>query len=108
MNIDLVKTKDIAAELGKLKTADQILVGFALETENVKENAQKKLISKNLDFIVLNNLKDEGAGFGHDTNKITIIDKNGKVDEYNLKSTKQVAVDITNKIIDLIKNSSHE
>ena len=108
MNIDLVKTKDIAAELGKLKTADQILVGFALETENVKENAQKKLISKNLDFIVLNNLKDEGAGFGHDTNKITIIDKNGKVDEYNLKSKKEVAVDISNKIIDLIKNSSHE
>jgi phosphopantothenoylcysteine decarboxylase/phosphopantothenate--cysteine ligase len=104
MNIELIKTKDIAAELGKIKKGNQIFVGFALETENVKENAQKKLNSKNLDFVVLNNLKDQGAGFGYDTNKITIIDKYGNSDEFSLKSKKDVAFDIAHKILDITNN----
>jgi len=104
MNIELIKTKDIAAELGKIKKGNQIFVGFALETENVKENAQKKLNSKNLDFVVLNNLKDPGAGFGHDTNKITIIDKYGNSEEFSLKSKKEVAFDIAHKILDITNN----
>ena len=104
MNIELIKTKDIAAELGKIKKGNQIFVGFALETENVKENAQKKLNSKNLDFVVLNNLKDPGAGFGHDTNKITIIDKYGNTEEFSLKSKKEVAFDIAHKILDITNN----
>jgi phosphopantothenoylcysteine decarboxylase/phosphopantothenate--cysteine ligase len=104
MNIELIKTKDIAAELGKIKKGNQIFVGFALETENVKENAQKKLNSKNLDFVVLNNLKDQGAGFGYDTNKITIIDKYGNSEEFSLKSKKEVAFDIAHKILDITNN----
>jgi phosphopantothenoylcysteine decarboxylase / phosphopantothenate---cysteine ligase len=72
-NIELKPTKDIAAGLGQLKKENQILVGFALETTDEKANAQKKLQKKNLDFIVLNSLNDAGAGFGVDTNKITII-----------------------------------
>ena len=77
-----------------------MIVGFALETENEKENAQKKIISKNFDLIVLNSLNDQGSGFGYDTNKITIIDKLGNSQEYNLKSKKEVAKDIVNAIID--------
>lgn len=98
MVIELVKTIDIAAALGKLKKENQLMVGFALETENFMENALKKLNSKNLDFIVLNSLKDEGAGFGFDTNKITIIDKNKTVEKFELKSKKAVAFDILKKI----------
>ncbi len=100
MTIELTKTKDIAAGLGKLKRNGQLIVGFALETENEKENAQKKIISKNFDLIVLNSLNDKGSGFGFDTNKITIIDKLGNSQEYNLKSKKEVAKDIVNAIID--------
>ena len=100
MTIELTKTKDIAAGLGKLKKNGQLIVGFALETENEKANAQKKLISKNFDLIVLNSLNDKGSGFGYDTNKITIIDKLGNSQEYNLKSKKEVAKDIVNAIID--------
>jgi phosphopantothenoylcysteine decarboxylase/phosphopantothenate--cysteine ligase len=66
------------------------------------ENAMKKLESKNLDFIVLNSLKDEGAGFGHDTNKITIIDRSGKIDTFELKTKQEVSVDILNKICNLL------
>ena len=73
LTIELVKNKDIAAELGKLKTNQQTMIGFALETNNEVENAQKKLSSKNLDYIILNSLQDEKAGFGYDTNKVTII-----------------------------------
>jgi phosphopantothenoylcysteine decarboxylase / phosphopantothenate---cysteine ligase len=98
MVIELVKTIDIAAALGKLKKENQLMVGFALETENFMENALKKLASKNLDFIVLNSLKDEGAGFGFDTNKITIIDRNKTVEKFELKSKKAVAFDILKKI----------
>jgi len=100
LSITLTKTKDIATELGKKKTNGQFIVGFALETENEKANAEKKLSSKNFDLIVLNSLKDEGAGFGHDTNKITIIDRKNQVTEFSLKTKKEVATDIVNAIIE--------
>ncbi|MFV0266734.1 MAG: bifunctional phosphopantothenoylcysteine decarboxylase/phosphopantothenate--cysteine ligase CoaBC [Draconibacterium sp.] len=99
--IELEPTKDIAAELGKLKKDNQLLVGFALETNSELENAQKKLAKKNLDFIVLNSLNDSGAGFGVDTNKITLVDKDNKPEVFELKSKKEVARDIVNKIIEL-------
>jgi phosphopantothenoylcysteine decarboxylase/phosphopantothenate--cysteine ligase len=102
MIIDLVKTVDIAASLGKEKTAGQMLIGFALETENLLENAKKKLESKNLDFIVLNSPNDEGSAFGHDTNKISIIDRKGNAEHFGLKSKKEVSVDILNKICSLL------
>lgn len=98
LNIQLTKTKDIAAELGRLKQNGQLMVGFALETENEEANAQKKIQSKNFDFIVLNSLNDKGAGFGHDTNKITIIDKQNKIRKFELKSKKEVAQDIVDTI----------
>lgn len=97
-NIRLKPTKDILAHLGNSKTSKQILVGFALETENAIENATKKLKNKNLDLIVLNTLKDEGAGFGLDTNKITILSKEGKTKEFPIKSKKAVALDILEEI----------
>ena len=96
--LEMVKTIDIAATLGKIKQKNQLMVGFALETNDEKANASKKLISKNLDFIVLNSLNDAGAGFGHDTNKITILDKNGIETNFELKSKKEVAEDIANQI----------
>ncbi len=100
-SIDLVKTKDILASLGKIKK-DQYLVGFALETNNELENAKSKLINKNLDLIVLNSLNDEGAGFAVDTNKVTIIDKHENITKFGLKSKSEVAKDILNIIIDQI------
>ena len=99
LTVPLTRTKDILKTLGGLKTSNQVLVGFALETENEKENALKKLDSKNADMIVLNSLQDAGAGFGHDTNKITIFDKTGKSFPFDIKSKKEVAVDIVNTII---------
>lgn len=101
LHLKLKKTKDILAQLGKLKTKKQTLVGFALETDNEVANAKSKLERKNLDFIVLNSLKQKGAGFGHDTNKITIIDRNGALTEFKLKSKTEVARDIVQKIIEL-------
>ena len=98
LSIDLKPTTDILAELGRRKRDNQVLVGFALETENETENALSKLHKKNLDLIVLNSLKDEGAGFGFDTNKIKLIDRGGEISEFNLKSKKEVAKDIVNKI----------
>lgn len=92
--IRLIPTRDIAAELGKRKNKNQILVGFALETENELENAQKKMKTKNLDYIVLNSIRDEGAGFGYDTNKIIILNKSGNRKVYPLKSKIEVAEDI--------------
>jgi len=100
INLELVKTRDIAAALGKLKKKGQFTVGFALETENERRNAEQKITSKNFDLIVLNSLNDAGAGFGHDTNKITLIDKKKKATEFNLKSKKEVARDIVNAIIE--------
>jgi phosphopantothenoylcysteine decarboxylase / phosphopantothenate---cysteine ligase len=103
LQINLKSTKDILASVGSLKTENQILVGFALETNNEEANAKAKLVRKNLDFIVLNSLNDKGAGFGYDTNKITIIDRSNKVEKYELKSKSEVASDIFNKIISLLK-----
>ncbi len=100
--IHLKPTIDILATLGKQKSKNQVLVGFALETENELQNAGIKLDNKNLDLIVLNSLKDSGAGFGVSTNKITIIDKNRKVSNYHLKSKKEVAGDILDKISELL------
>ena len=85
-----------------MKKGDQLLVGFALETENEEENALLKLESKNADLIILNSLKDEGAGFEHDTNKITIFDRKGNQNRFETKSKKAVAVDIVNSIIQLM------
>ncbi|HLU80781.1 MAG TPA: bifunctional phosphopantothenoylcysteine decarboxylase/phosphopantothenate--cysteine ligase CoaBC, partial [Flavobacteriaceae bacterium] len=98
MSIVLERTKDILSEMGKRKK-NQILVGFALETENEEENAQGKLERKNLDFIVLNSLNDKGAGFGSDTNKVKIINKSDIL-EFELKSKKEVATDILKQVIE--------
>jgi phosphopantothenoylcysteine decarboxylase/phosphopantothenate--cysteine ligase len=97
-SISLVPTTDIAAELGRLKQANQKLVGFALETDDELENAKRKLKKKNLDFIVLNSLQDKNAGFKFDTNKITIIDSNNNISEFELKLKQEVAVDILDEI----------
>ncbi|MFT5621602.1 MAG: phosphopantothenoylcysteine decarboxylase/phosphopantothenate--cysteine ligase, partial [Flavobacteriaceae bacterium] len=94
LSIDLVKTKDILKSLGQIKSDKQILVGFALETNNELENAKGKLEKKNLDFIVLNSLQDKGAGFKHQTNKITILDKYNKITKFELKDKSLVAQDI--------------
>ncbi len=102
LQINLKPTSDILKELGKLKKEKQILVGFALETDNEIQNAKNKLKRKNLDFIVLNSLNDAGAGFQYDTNKITIIDKYNKITNFELKSKTEVAKDIVEKIFDLI------
>lgn len=100
LTVELTKTHDIAAELGKMKKANQFTVGFALETENETANAEKKIASKNFDLIVLNSLNDNGAGFGHDTNKITLINRKNEARNFSLKSKKEVARDIVNAIIE--------
>lgn len=102
LTIELVQTIDIAASLGQIKKEHQVVVGFALETENEKANAQKKLTTKNFDLIVLNSLNDKGAGFGTDTNKITLIDRQNRTREFTLKSKKEVAHDITNAILEIL------
>ena len=94
MTIELVKNPDIAATLGSQKKDDQILIGFALETENGEANARGKLTRKNLDYIVLNSLRDPGAGFGTDTNKVSIFGADNKVVHFELKSKEEVAKDI--------------
>lgn len=96
--IRLKPTIDIAAELGKIKKPGQLLTGFALETDNEEMNAKDKLKRKNLDLIVLNSLRVKGAGFSYDTNKVTLIDKNNNIEEFELKSKARVAVDILDKI----------
>ncbi|HAN19293.1 MAG: phosphopantothenoylcysteine decarboxylase [Bacteroidetes bacterium GWC2_33_15] len=107
LQINLVPNKDIAAELGKIKSKNQVLVGFALETNNELENATQKIKSKNLDFIVLNSLKEKGAGFGFNTNKISIIDKNGRKSDFELKLKNKVAIDIVNKLVDLLNQKNN-
>lgn len=97
--LELTKTHDIAASLGKIKHNGQVMVGFALETEQEHANALKKLESKNFDLIVLNSLNDHGAGFGFDTNKVTIIDRKKQPQVFELKSKKEVAQDIVEAII---------
>ncbi len=99
ITLELVKTKDILLKSGQLKSQNQTLVGFALETNNEKANAIEKLKLKNADMIVLNSLNDAGAGFGFDTNKITIFDKNHNEFQFPAKSKRQVAADIVNTII---------
>lgn len=99
----LKPTHDIAAALGKAKTEGQKLIGFALETNDEQANAQHKLETKNLDFIVLNSLCDEGAGFNYDTNKITIIHRSGESQEYPLKPKNEVAADIVDNLCDLFR-----
>jgi phosphopantothenoylcysteine decarboxylase / phosphopantothenate---cysteine ligase len=98
-SIELTKTKDILLSLGQLKKQGQLLVGFALETNNEREYALKKLQVKNADMIVLNSLNDKEAGFGYDTNKITIFDKEGNEYPFETKTKMQVAADIVNTII---------
>lgn len=103
MTLHLVQNPDILATLGSMKREGQLLVGFALETDNEQANAQKKLEKKNLDFIVLNSLHDAGAGFGVDTNKVTIIDRKGHIEEGSLKSKQEVAQDIVDYLTALMQ-----
>jgi phosphopantothenoylcysteine decarboxylase/phosphopantothenate--cysteine ligase len=105
-SLEMVKTVDIAATLGQQKTRQQLLVGFALETDNEWNNALGKLQRKNLDLIVLNSLNDAGAGFGHDTNRITVIDRNQQSQAFPLKSKKEAAADIIQLIIDKLYEKS--
>jgi phosphopantothenoylcysteine decarboxylase/phosphopantothenate--cysteine ligase len=100
--IQLKRTNDILAALGRRKRPGQVLVGFALETENGKENAQKKLREKGADMIVLNSLQDEGAGFGHDTNKATLYLSNGDEKALALQSKEALAKDIADTITNLL------
>ncbi len=99
--IELEKTKDVLASMGQQKKKGQVLVGFALETNNEEKNALEKMKRKNTDLIILNSLRDEGAGFGHDTNKVTIYNKNGEVYRFEQKPKQAVAADIVDKIIQL-------
>ena len=102
LTLELIATPDIAAHLGKIKRQGQILVGFALETTNGEVHAQEKLAKKNLDMIVLNNPRDKGAGFGHDTNRVTFITADNKPKHFELKSKKEVATDIVDAIQQMI------
>lgn len=99
--IHLVKNPDIAATLGSRKRPGQILVGFALETDHELDNAAEKLRRKNLDMIVLNSLRDKGAGFGTDTNKVSIIRRDGSREDFGLKPKREVAADIVSSVIGL-------
>jgi phosphopantothenoylcysteine decarboxylase/phosphopantothenate--cysteine ligase len=102
--LELIPTQDIAASVGSMKIDSQFLVGFALETNNEEANATGKMKAKNFDFIVLNSLKDKEAGFGYDTNKISIIYRSGSKKEYELKSKNDVAEDIITEIKQIIDN----
>lgn len=100
LTLELTRTRDIAESLGKIKKGGQFVVGFALETNEEQENALKKLEAKNFDLIVLNSLNDAGAGFGHDTNKVAIFDRQHKMTTFTLKDKKAVAKDIVNAIVE--------
>jgi phosphopantothenoylcysteine decarboxylase/phosphopantothenate--cysteine ligase len=100
--IELSENPDISAYLGEHKTGNQLLAGFALETENELQNAKAKLKAKNFDLIVLNSLNEQGAGFKTETNKVTIIDKHNNIENYELKNKKEVALDILKRIAQLI------
>lgn len=102
--IELKPTRDIAAALGEMKMESQFLVGFALETDNEENNALSKMERKNLDFIVLNSLNDDQAGFGYDTNKISILFRNGDKKSFDLKSKNNVAEDIVNEIVSMVNS----
>ncbi len=98
ITLELVPAPDILGRMGEMKKKNQVLVGFALETDNEEENARMKLKKKNLDFIVLNSLREEGAGFGTPTNKISLINNNGEIIRFNLKSKEAVASDVTDNL----------
>jgi phosphopantothenoylcysteine decarboxylase/phosphopantothenate--cysteine ligase len=100
----LKPTEDISGTLGKMKKKSQILAGFALETHNEIANATAKLKRKNLDLIIMNSLQDKGAGFGYDTNMITIIDRNNNIDKFELKSKDEAAKDILDKIVSMLNS----
>jgi phosphopantothenoylcysteine decarboxylase/phosphopantothenate--cysteine ligase len=102
LTMTLKKTDDILANLGKVKTNGQVLVGFALETNNEEENAKKKLKDKNADAIILNSMNDAGAAFGYDTNKVTIYYKNGQIKKMGLKSKAALSKDIIDAINELM------
>ena len=102
LTLELEPTQDIAKALGQMKKEGQVMIGFALETNDEENHAKEKLRKKNLDFIVLNSLQDEGAGFRHNTNKVTFIDQEGET-RFPLKSKKEVARDIVNKLVTIIK-----
>ncbi len=102
LTVELTKTRDILKSLGQEKRKGQLLVGFALETNNERAYAQEKLTGKNADMIVLNSLNDEGAGFGHDTNKITIFERSGQEIPYERKPKQQVAHDIVDRIVNML------
>ena len=104
-SIELKPTKDISAEMGKRKKAGQVMVGFALETDNEIEHARKKLEKKNLDLIVLNSMRDLGAGFGTDTNRVTMIDRAGKTYKYELKPKAQVADDLVQRVLKMLEDA---
>ncbi len=107
-SLELEKTVDIAGTLGAQKAAGQLMVGFALETNNEQENALLKLQSKNLDMIVLNSLRDEGAGFGHETNKVTIFGRDGRKFESGLQSKKEIARTIIDLVTDKLGHEKEE
>jgi phosphopantothenoylcysteine decarboxylase/phosphopantothenate--cysteine ligase len=103
-SLSLAPTPDILSKLGAQKK-DQLLIGFALETQDAIANAQKKLIAKNLDAIVVNSLADEGAGFGHDTNKISFLQANKEAVLYELKSKQEVALDVMDQLKSMFDES---
>lgn len=105
MGLELKPTRDILKTLGQVKTKNQLLVGFALETDNELENAKRKLENKNLDLIVLNSLQDKGAGFGYSTNKVKIVDRKGTVMEYAMKDKNAVANDLLDFISGMLNNN---
>jgi len=107
LTLDLVRTKDILKSAGQCRNKNQVICGFSMETSNLIENSKKKLISKNCDMIVANNLNDEGAGFGIDTNKITLITKDG-INSLDVMSKKQVAVEVLNKAVEIYKNKNED
>lgn len=104
LSLKLKRTKDILASIGAKKTENQVIVGFAMETENELENAAKKVVSKNADFIVLNSLKTAGAGFKGDTNQVTFVYSNNKTQKFELKTKSSVAVDIANEVKKLLND----
>jgi len=103
--IQLKPTRDIAGEMGKKKLAGQFFVGFALETDHEVEHAHSKMLKKNLDLILLNSLREKGAGFGTDTNKVTMIDRKGSVENFELKPKAQVAADLVKRVKKMIDDA---
>ncbi len=104
LKIDLKRTRDILKSLGEVKQSGQVLVGFAMETQNELENASKKVVAKNADFIVLNSLREKGAGFKSDTNKVTFVFGDNKIKEFKLKSKLDVAKDIADEVKELLND----